>query len=117
MPNDRRTGNVKCHKCRHILLEDMNGTYTSVCSKSCASNNNKNFVYLVEDNLPAWIKQKVEEEQWTKGKLHCESCKSKLGSFDFVSGRKCDCGDSVLPPVYLVTSQVDIPISLPNLYK
>lgn len=68
------------------------------------------FLYLQEDQLPKWIKLKVEEEQWTKGKLHCENCGFKVGSFDFISGRKCDCKKSILPPVHFVSSQVDRPI-------
>lgn len=117
MSNNLGAGSVKCHKCRHIVLENMNDAYKIICSESCASYGNKNFIYLLEDKLPTWVKQKVEEEQWTKGKLHCGKCGSKLGSFDFISGRKCDCGNSVLPPVHLVTSQVDIPLSFPKMFR
>uniref|UniRef100_A0A1E1VXE5 E3 ubiquitin-protein ligase n=1 Tax=Pectinophora gossypiella TaxID=13191 RepID=A0A1E1VXE5_PECGO len=106
-------GYIKCHKCRHILLDDINKIYSSeVIHSECDSYDIKKFIYLLEDNLPIWIKLKVEEEQWTKGKLHCENCGSKVGTFDFISGRKCDCGKSVLPPVHFVTSQVDRPIKI-----
>lgn len=109
-------GNIKCHKCRQVLLLDLSAAYNKgPCSDICASYDPKKFIYLVEDQLPDWIKTKVEEEQWTKGKLHCEHCGCKVGTFDFVSGRKCECGATVLPPVHFVSSQVDIPILLPNL--
>lgn len=114
MNNDIKSGVIKCHKCRHILL-NMISTYNSSCNEKCESYNPKCFIYLLEDQLPAWIKKKVDEEQWTKGKLHCENCGSKVGSFDFVSGRKCDCRCSILPSVHFVTSQIDVPVALPNL--
>lgn len=100
---------IKCHKCRHILT-DANVTNTVGCPAACTSYDIKQFIYLLEEKLPNWIKLKIEEEQWTKGKLHCVNCGSKVGSFDFVSGRKCECGTTVLPSVHFVTSQVDRPI-------
>lgn len=107
------TGMIKCHKCRHVLLEDLSVVCNNNAScdlKKCCSYNINSFLYLAEDKLPDWIKTKVEEELWTKGKLVCEQCRCKVGSFDYVSGRKCDCKESVLPPVHLVASQVDRPI-------
>uniref|UniRef100_S4P3U6 E3 ubiquitin-protein ligase RNF180 n=1 Tax=Pararge aegeria TaxID=116150 RepID=S4P3U6_9NEOP len=116
MNSQPNVGNVKCHKCRQVLLSDLSATYNkSRCKDTCSSYNRNNFIYLLEDHLPAWIKVKIEEEQWTKGKLHCENCGCKVGTFDFVSGRKCECGITVLPPVHFVLSQVDIPILIPNL--
>ncbi|KAI5634803.1 hypothetical protein NE865_12521 [Phthorimaea operculella] len=108
----QNNGCIKCHKCRHILLEDITRVYNNSADHPCDSYDIKKFIYLVEDKLPDWIKQNVEAENWTKGKLHCSNCRSKVGSFDFVSGRKCDCGQSVLPSVHFVTSQVDRPIKL-----
>ncbi|CAH2267207.1 jg2935 [Pararge aegeria aegeria] len=89
MNSQPNVGNVKCHKCRQVLLSDLSATYNkSRCKDTCSSYNRNNFIYLLEDHLPAWIKVKIEEEQWTKGKLHCENCGCKVGTFDFVSGRK-----------------------------
>lgn len=102
---------IKCHKCRHVLVEDMSEKLNIICDPTvCSSYNIRNFIHVQEDKLPLWIKSKIEEEQWTKGKLHCEHCGCKVGSFDFVSGRKCDCRNTVLPPVHFISSQVDIPI-------
>jgi E3 ubiquitin-protein ligase RNF180 len=103
-------GLIKCHKCRHVLINELKN-YVQVCDlQMCSSYNLRNFIYVPEDQLPDWIKSKVEEEQWTKGKLHCVNCKSKIGSFDFISGRKCDCQSSLLPPVHFIGSQVDRPM-------
>lgn len=108
------TGVIKCQKCRSVLVEDITIVLneSSSCDPlECSSYSLNSFLYLSEDRLPNWIKTKVEDEQWTKGKITCEQCKSKVGSFDYVSGRKCECKGSVLPPVHLVSSQVDRPIA------
>lgn len=107
---------VKCHKCRHILFDNSYILDNSVtCDpKQCASYDMKRFIYMREDNVPVWIKDKIEKEEWTKGKLNCEKCNCRIGSFDYISGRKCDCGASVLPAIHLVSSQVDRPIVLPK---
>lgn len=108
---------IKCHKCRTILFQDtciLDSSLTCDPDK-CDSYNIKRFIYISEDKVPDWIKQKIEEEQWTKGKIHCEKCKNRIGSFDYISGRKCECGASVVPPIHLVTSQIDRPINLSNI--
>lgn len=106
---------VKCHKCRNVLLDDINKQTVnkSLCvPQLCSSFDRKQFIYIAEDFIPNWIKCKIEEEQWMKGKLHCETCGNRVGAFDFISGRKCDCGVSILPPVYFISSQVDRPIKI-----
>lgn len=106
---------IKCQKCRNILLIDVNSETlkTKPCDPTnCVSYDEKTLIFLIEEKLPNWVKKKVEEEQWTKGKLHCPSCGSKVGSFDFISGRKCNCGSSVLPSVHFISSQVDRPINI-----
>lgn len=110
---------MKCRKCRHVLLNDLNITHNlqSCGTKDCASYDLKRFVFVYEDKMPTWIRTKVEDEQWTKGKLHCENCGYKVGSYDFISGRKCDCGKSVLPPIHFISSQVDIPIPIKSSIK
>lgn len=105
---------LKCHKCRQILLEDtcVIDSVITCDPKICDSYEPKNFIYIKEELAPAWIKEKVEQEQWTKGKLYCEKCKSRIGSFDYISGRKCACRTSVLPPIHLVSSHIDRPVTL-----
>lgn len=106
---------IKCHKCRNILLKDCpkHVIDTFECDpQKCGTFNEKQFIFLSEDQLPSWIKMKIMKEQWTKGKLHCESCGSKVGSFDYISGRRCNCGSSIIPSVHLITSQIDRPLNI-----
>ncbi|CAG9783026.1 unnamed protein product [Diatraea saccharalis] len=102
---------IKCHKCRHVLLYGFDYSVNN-CPQKCNSYNVHNFIFLDDNKIPEWIKFKIEEENWTKGKLHCYNCGFKVGSFDFVSGRKCECGSTVLPSVHFITSQVDKPVEL-----
>ena len=60
---------------------------TPVYQKPCIS------CYLCNFNL---------QSSWTKGKLHCPSCQTKVGSFDFVGD------NSQISPVHLVKSKVDL---------
>lgn len=106
-------GAIKCHKCRHVLFEDISDIYVNVAKDKagcCSSYNIDNFIYLLEERVPEWISKKIADEMWTKGKLHCEKCGNKVGSFDYTSGRKCECRKSELPCIHFVTSQVDRPI-------
>lgn len=106
--------------CRDILLDDVE------CNKSllsahyedfknntngegnCESVNSNNLIYLNEVRLPNWIKNVVDEHQWSKGKLNCKNCLGRIGSFDYISGKKCDCSIFVLPPVRLIKSKIDL---------
>ncbi len=103
----------KCRKCRHFLLAD---NQVSNChgypissdendSKSCSPVSN--VWYLTEDRIPAWMKNQVDDGNWTKGKLFCPTCQCRIGSYDFVSGAKCSCGSHVLPPLHVVSSKLD----------
>lgn len=106
-------GAIKCHKCRHVLFEDINNIYVNVAkdkAECCSSYDINHFIYLHEEHLPSWISKIMEEVSWTKGKLHCEKCGSKVGTFDYTYVRRCECGKSELPCIYFVTSQVDRPI-------
>lgn len=41
------------------------------------------------------------------GKLHCPKCLNKIGSFSWIMGCKCPCGQKVAPAFYLVPSKVE----------
>ncbi|XP_077294323.1 E3 ubiquitin-protein ligase RNF180-like [Arctopsyche grandis] len=45
-------------------------------------------VFAEGEILPTWVETAVSESGWCVGKLMCE-CGAPLGSFDFVSGRRC----------------------------
>ncbi|XP_059051388.1 dual specificity protein phosphatase MPK-4-like [Achroia grisella] len=52
----------------------------------------------------SWMK---EVQHDTHGKLHCPKCQNKIGSFNWVMGCKCPCGQKVAPAFYLVPSKVE----------
>lgn len=116
--NSNQMNVIKCHKCRFILLDDLSlvSNDLSTCgSQDCESYNINKCVYLNEEKLPCWIKIRIENEQWTKGRFNCEKCGCRVGAFDYISGRKCDCGKTVLPPVHFIASQIDRPILISSI--
>ncbi|XP_028029628.1 dual specificity protein phosphatase MPK-4-like [Bombyx mandarina] len=52
----------------------------------------------------AWMSDVTHQPS---GKLHCPNCKNKIGSFSWVMGCKCPCGQKVAPAFYLVPSKVE----------
>ncbi|XP_039745330.1 dual specificity protein phosphatase MPK-4-like [Pararge aegeria] len=52
----------------------------------------------------SWMK---EVQSCPQGKLHCPKCQNKIGSFSWVMGCKCPCGQKVAPAFYLVPSKVE----------
>lgn len=89
--------------------------------------------YMTPENVPDWIMDAIDQvylikilkmrtykciryksrdyilkESWTKGKLHCPYCNSRLGSFNFVNELKCYCDKYIKPPIRIVNSKVDI---------
>lgn len=52
----------------------------------------------------SWMKEVVNN---VEGKLYCPTCKSKIGSFNWVMASKCTCGQQVSPSFYLVPSKIE----------
>ncbi|XP_073957747.1 dual specificity protein phosphatase MPK-4-like [Choristoneura fumiferana] len=52
----------------------------------------------------AWMRRVALDPH---GKLHCPKCNHKIGSFSWVCGCKCPCGQKVAPAFYLVPSKVE----------
>ncbi|CAH4035232.1 dual specificity protein phosphatase MPK-4-like [Pieris brassicae] len=52
----------------------------------------------------AWMPDVTREPS---GKLHCPKCNNKIGSFSWLMGCKCPCGQKVAPAFYLVPSKVE----------
>ncbi|KAK9509348.1 hypothetical protein O3M35_006686 [Rhynocoris fuscipes] len=110
---------LKCKKCRNVLLNteetpllsghnaQVDGNFFSRHIESGECLENENSVYLQEEGLPKWIEELVNQAGWLKGKLVCPKCALRLGSFNFISGRKCTCDKYVLPPVHIIKSKVD----------
>lgn len=57
------------------------------------------------DSLPDWILSVVNQVHWTAGKLNCQHCGARLGSFNFLNGSRCPCGHN--SAVHLIKSRVD----------
>lgn len=108
---------VKCKKCRKTIINSsecsdllINAHHEplSASESDCYTVAEQNVVFLTEDTLPEWIMGKVQEAEWSKGRLNCLHCDSRLGGFDFVSGSKCHCTKNVMPAVHLIKSKVDL---------
>lgn len=108
---------AKCKKCRRTVLDlgqcpnlflNAHNKSLDISQDDCRTVVDQNVVFLAEDSLPEWIMQKIREAEWSKGRLNCETCDSRLGGFDFISGNKCECQNNVLPPVHLIKSKVDL---------
>lgn len=105
---------IRCQKCRNLLFADNKlcdghgkqiTYYNRSESQNCTSSNN--VFYIREETLPSWVKTQIDNYKWIKGKLYCQTCRHRIGAFDFVSGVKCECGSSVLPAVHVVSSKID----------
>lgn len=108
---------VKCKKCRKILVgktecanlfRNAHNKPLDTSETDCHTIADQNVVFLSEDNLPEWIMQRIQEANWSKGRLNCEQCDLRVGAFDFISGSKCQCLENVLPAVHLIKSKVDL---------
>ncbi|KAG5896773.1 hypothetical protein JTB14_008349 [Gonioctena quinquepunctata] len=107
---------VKCKKCRRTLLtseqtENLlnahNEPLTEI-SDICETVNVESNVFLNEEHLPDWITLRIEASEWSRGRINCPHCDSRIGAFDYVSGQKCNCSNNVLPPIHIIKSKVDL---------
>lgn len=108
---------VKCKKCRKVIIDKTQSVNLFLnahnlpldnTESDCPTIAEQKVVFLAEDALPEWIMQKVQEVEWSKARLNCQQCDSRLGGFDFISGNKCECLRNVLPAVHLIKSKVDL---------
>lgn len=108
---------VKCKMCRKTiistseypdLLVNAHQQPLHAVGEECDTVAEKNLLFLIEDTLPEWILQKVQEVEWSKGKLNCMYCDSRLGGFNFISRSKCQCLKNIVPAVHLIRSKVDV---------
>lgn len=98
----------KCGKCRTVIIIDNNeqiillDTDNRESLKQKLPDKSDGLWHLQTDSLPDWVTESINQSSWTKGKLHCPSCQTKVGSFDFVGD------NSQISPVHLVKSKVDL---------
>jgi len=70
-----------------------------ILDKTESAEESSNVFNICDENLPQWINDAIEEGNWTKGKLSCPSCSSRIGGFDYVTRSSL--------PIYIVRSKVD----------
>lgn len=116
--NDLKDGHLIKHPIRDIHAKQMEpedphtqSSTARVQSRPCATIEDQREVFLVEDVFAEWIQQEIISSGWTKGKLKCVKCTSNVGSFDYVSGKKCECKQFDLPPLHFNVSKIDIELS------
>ncbi|XP_066583047.1 E3 ubiquitin-protein ligase RNF180-like isoform X2 [Prorops nasuta] len=109
---------LRCKHCRKILftckedklLSAHNEIRDSTKQLTCASEEIDSCLYMSDDNIPEWIKEAINQNSWTKGRLNCLNCNIRIGSFNFVNVIKCNCKQYVIPPIRLIYSKVDLAI-------
>ncbi|XP_014467431.1 PREDICTED: E3 ubiquitin-protein ligase RNF180-like [Dinoponera quadriceps] len=106
---------VRCkHCCKHLfkgdsmLLNAHHQIKRHPTDMGCKTDEYDCCSYMTVENVPDWILDVIEQESWTKGKLYCPHCNSRLGTFNFVNDLKCSCDEYVKPPIRLVNSKLDI---------
>ncbi|XP_043484308.1 E3 ubiquitin-protein ligase RNF180-like [Leptopilina heterotoma] len=117
-----RVTEVKCKRCRTVifteeatpLLSAHGAAENNSENLQCSANESENCLYISTETVPDWIRDCINKELWTKGKINCLNCKSRLGSFNFVNEIKCDCGECLLPPIRIIRSKVDRPVDSPR---
>ncbi|XP_077484154.1 E3 ubiquitin-protein ligase RNF180-like [Amblyomma americanum] len=103
----------RCKKCRRSLFSSSHMVsshgepWSGHVGFTCPINRVDTVWYVRDENLPDWLLAQLDNGEWVKGKLYCPSCTARLGSFDFVTGAKCDCDEFVLPPIHISKSRID----------
>lgn len=110
---------IKCRKCRTVITnvsidnlldahsDKFENDFAQIQSE-CPSIIGRTEIYLNEDALEQWIQDEIEKSEWTKGKLKCIKCTANVGSFDFVTGQKCECKQFNQPSVHFIRSKIDV---------
>ena len=107
---------VRCKHCRKNLFNEASVELLtshgeikrSLMDVGCTTNNPEPCSYISIDRMPGWIEQVVNQESWTKGRLHCSHCNNRIGSFNFINVLRCDCNKFVTHPIRIINSKVDI---------
>ncbi|KAG8174644.1 hypothetical protein JTE90_001300 [Oedothorax gibbosus] len=110
----------KCRKCRKTLFSEREACDPH--SEPIAVDENQvppcapiaQVYFLREDTLPDWAREQVDAGDWQKGKLFCPHCQCRIGSFDFVGGAKCQCGEKVLPSLHVSSNKLDRQLRKPH---
>lgn len=87
-------------------LSDIDKHDASTAQEYCSK------IYFIEPI--AWMKEVINN---VEGKLHCPSCRTKIGSFNWIMASKCPCGAQVAPSFYLVPSKIDFSNIVQNIVQ
>ncbi|XP_028131334.2 E3 ubiquitin-protein ligase RNF180 isoform X1 [Diabrotica virgifera virgifera] len=108
---------IKCKKCRKTIFSPDQIKTNLILnahghpmdnSRVCDIDVEETNVFINDEHLPSWIKDRIEAEEWSKGRINCPNCDSRIGSFDYVSGQKCACFTNLLPPIHFIKSKIDL---------
>jgi len=110
--------NVKCRKCRVVLVaksclvdnhnEKLFREDSMESSPTCQNQVKEQVWFINYDEAPQDITSAFDDSAWSLGKLNCAKCSARIGAFNFVQPRRCPCGQTNLPPVWLTKSKVDV---------
>ncbi|XP_021509703.1 E3 ubiquitin-protein ligase RNF180 isoform X1 [Meriones unguiculatus] len=109
--SEEQISNLHCWKCRKCVASSgcfmnyLGNQVTEDRNESVDAQNTCHLWHMNIETLPDWINCRVQQAQWTVGKLNCPSCGARLGGFNFVSTPKCSCGQ--LAAVHLCKSRTD----------
>ncbi|XP_050518862.1 E3 ubiquitin-protein ligase RNF180 isoform X2 [Diabrotica virgifera virgifera] len=115
--NKRMFQEIKCKKCRKTIFSPDQIKTNLILnahghpmdnSRVCDIDVEETNVFINDEHLPSWIKDRIEAEEWSKGRINCPNCDSRIGSFDYVSGQKCACFTNLLPPIHFIKSKIDL---------
>ncbi|XP_022826135.1 dual specificity protein phosphatase MPK-4-like [Spodoptera litura] len=102
-PSDSEEGTSQDHDPRQALdgYNEMNMVDSNIAARADLPEICR-LMWFVEPM--AWMRDVTHA---TQGKLHCPKCLNKIGSFSWIMGCKCPCGQKVAPAFYLVPSKVE----------
>ncbi|XP_043489154.1 E3 ubiquitin-protein ligase RNF180-like [Polistes fuscatus] len=107
---------IRCkHCCKNLfqnesftLLSSHNEDINNIEHTECGGDFIEHCLYMSMENLPTWIQKIIDQTSWTKGRLNCPFCNTRLGSFNLVIDTKCNCGTCIMPPIRLIRSKLDV---------
>lgn len=112
---------LKCKMCRALLAMSTTKKFLNghgqpykihgTIDENCTTIQENSKMFIDDSHLddPSfWIVNAIEEQHWTKGKLKCPNCSTKIGSFDFIGDDRCQCGMFTQRKVHLTRGKVDV---------
>ena len=107
----------RCQKCRSILFKsdsllNCHGQWIDDKEDLKLQCTQSNLLFIGEQRLPDWIRQQIDDQDWTKGRITCngKKCDARIGSFNFIGGVACSCEKVELPHIQIIRSKVDEPV-------